>query len=151
LNSSEQKPVLVVTFQAKWGTPFLVIIVLIGTIDTLGIVGLSLHNLIQIVAVFIVFFLCGLFFIALQKWIFNAGRIEFYENGFRAFRLGLVYREAAYSDVITGRKKRWFLVNYPTIYGKDGQFLTYIPQSNWKKPELGGVKVLDWLNTRISS
>ena len=82
----------------------------------------------------------GITFYVIYRIGQKLGRIEICDREIRAYRLGKVYREIHYSDVVKSDQKRYGFMKYVTLYGKENKVL-FLPTSS----------PVDWLKTKISS
>lgn len=84
-------------------------------------------------------------------YMYRQRRIELFDQKLRVVK-PLYKGEMNYSDVRLGEKKFGF-GRYPSIYASDGSFLDYLPygKSKRKFSELGDMRVIDWVKTKIPS
>jgi hypothetical protein len=111
---------------------------LIGNVDALIIVWIAL--------ILIAAFRFG-FYRYLQKW----DRVEFYNYGFSVMSYDKVINDVQYTDIVRIVKKRrgLYFTSY-LVYSKQNKIVASLGIGNPKKRELGGLRVIDWLNRKIT-
>ncbi|MHB8701244.1 MAG: hypothetical protein ACYC7D_09545 [Nitrososphaerales archaeon] len=77
-----------------------------------------------------------------------SSKVEFYDKSMKFLRRGKAKYELNYSDIVGIGKEHYAFRRGFSLYGEGNKLLAIVP-SNSKKRELGGVRVLDWLQTKI--